>query len=122
MRLNFEEILGSEARSLLEHRCQTIPRESIYAPNGNWVSEIIAQSDRPAPVLRSLQTLLHHGNLKGTGYTSIFPVDQGIEHSAAASFSKNPIYLKIKMQNSLCYMVVYQKINKNYFNDVFHIF
>jgi fructose-bisphosphate aldolase, class I len=92
MALHLEEILGSEARSLLEHRCKGIPKDKIYIPNGNWISEIVANSDRPPQVLRSLQSLMNHGRLAGTGYTSIFPVDQGIEHSAGASFAPNPVF------------------------------
>lgn len=91
-KLNLEEILGAETKSLLEHQCQGISREQIYAPNGNWVSEIVGQSDRRPQVLRSLQSLINHGRLAGTGYTSIFPVDQGIEHSAGASFAANPLF------------------------------
>jgi fructose-bisphosphate aldolase, class I len=90
MKLNLEEILGAEARSLLEHKCKGIPREKLYLPNSNSVSEIFQNSDRPTPVLRSLQTLLDQGRLRGTGYISIFPVDQGVEHSAGASFAPNP--------------------------------
>jgi class I fructose-bisphosphate aldolase len=90
--LNFEELLGADAKSLLEHQCKGITKEQIYAANPNWVSEIMASSDRPTPVLRNLQTLLDHGRLGGTGYTSIFPVDQGIEHSAGASFAPNPVF------------------------------
>jgi class I fructose-bisphosphate aldolase len=90
MAIKIEEILGQEAQSLLEHRCQGIPKEKIYAAGPQWVSEIIGNSDRNAQVMRSLQALLDHGRLKGTGYTSIFPVDQGIEHSAGASFAPNP--------------------------------
>jgi len=92
MKLNYEEILGAEARSLLDHRCKGIQKEQIYVPNGEWVSEIIGQSDRSPQVLRSLQALVNHGRLAGTGYTSIFPVDQGIEHSAGASFAINPLF------------------------------
>jgi fructose-bisphosphate aldolase, class I len=90
--MNLEEILGSETRSLLEHRCKGIPRESIYPAQPTWVSDIVSGSDRNPQVLRSLQQLLDNGRLKGTGYTSIFPVDQGIEHSAGASFAPNPVF------------------------------
>ncbi len=91
MAINLEQILGSEARSLLEHRPKIV-REQIYVPNGNWVSDIIGNSDRSPQVMRSLQSLVNHGRLAGTGYTSIFPVDQGIEHSAGASFAVNPMF------------------------------
>jgi class I fructose-bisphosphate aldolase len=92
MALHLEEILGSETRSLLEHRCKGISKDQILVPSGNWVSDIMVNSDRSPQVLRSLQSLFDHGRLKGTGYTSIFPVDQGIEHSAGASFAPNPIF------------------------------
>src|SRR5580704_5251194 len=78
--------------SLLEHQCKTIPKESIHLPGPDSVERIFAQSDRPTRVLTSLQALLGHGRLAGTGYVSILPVDQGIEHSAGASFAANPIY------------------------------
>jgi len=96
MALDYEKLLGSDpklgARGLMEHRCKGMPRETIYPASANWVSEIMASSDRPVAVLRNLQTLLDHGRLGGTGYTSIFPVDQGIEHSAGASFAPNPVF------------------------------
>lgn len=91
MKLNYEELLGKDTRSLLEHKAK-MPRESFYKPNPNWVGEIMAQTDRPVRVLRSLETLMTSGRLAGTGYTSIFPVDQGIEHSAGASFAPNPAF------------------------------
>jgi class I fructose-bisphosphate aldolase len=90
--LNLEEVLGAETKTLLEHRCKGISKEQIYAPNGNWVSDIVSNSDRNPQVMRSLQALMDNGRLKGTGYTSIFPVDQGIEHSAGASFAPNPVF------------------------------
>lgn len=92
MALNYEELLGQETRSLLDHRCKTIPKEQIYAAGPNWVTDVVQNSDRSVNVLRNLQTLLNHGRLGGTGYTSIFPVDQGIEHSAGASFAPNPAF------------------------------
>jgi class I fructose-bisphosphate aldolase len=87
-----EEILGNDARDLLQHTCQTIPRSQLHLPGPDFVSEVVAVSDRPTRVLRSLQSLFEHGRLAGTGYLSILPVDQGIEHSAGASFSANPAY------------------------------
>src|SRR5438876_7612390 len=87
-----EEILGEDAADLLQHRCQTIPKEHIHLPGPDSVERIYAGSDRPARVLTSLQALLGHGRLAGTGYVSILPVDQGIEHSAGASFAPNPAY------------------------------
>jgi class I fructose-bisphosphate aldolase len=87
-----EELLGDEAEGLLTHRCTTIPAERLTLPGPQWVDDIIAFSDRPTPVLRSLQSIFDHGRLGGTGYVSILPVDQGIEHSAGASFAPNPDY------------------------------
>src|SRR4051812_37214306 len=87
-----EEILGDDAEDLLNHSCQTIPKERLHLPGPDFVDRIWKDSDRPTPVLRSLQTLFDHGRLAGTGYVSILPVDQGIEHSAGASFAKNPDY------------------------------
>jgi class I fructose-bisphosphate aldolase len=85
-----EDLLGSDARSLLEHRSEGIPREMLHLPGPDFVDRVHAGSDRPIAVLRSLQQILTHGRLAGTGYVSILPVDQGIEHSAGASFAKNP--------------------------------
>jgi fructose-bisphosphate aldolase, class I len=87
-----ESILGDDAESLLGHTCKTISRERLHLPGPDFVDRVVALSDRPTPVLRSLQTLYDHGRLAGTGYVSILPVDQGIEHSAGASFAKNPDY------------------------------
>jgi class I fructose-bisphosphate aldolase len=87
-----EGLLGGEARTLLEHRCQGIPKESLHLPGPDFVDRVHAGSDRPVAALRSLQQILSHGRLAGTGYVSILPVDQGIEHSAGASFAKNPAY------------------------------
>ena len=87
-----EEMLGADGRALLEHRCQGIPRESLHLPGPDFVDRVHLVSNRPAPVLRSVQQILDHGRLAGTGYVSILPVDQGIEHSAGASFAKNPAY------------------------------
>lgn len=86
------ELLGSEADSLLNHTCQTIGKERLYLPGPNSVTEIWGLSDRNPQVLRSLEQMHSHGRLGGTGYVSILPIDQGIEHSAGASFAKNPDY------------------------------
>ena len=91
MTTNIEQLLGADAK-LLEHKCTTIPKEMIHLPGADYVERIYSLSDRPTPVLKSLQSLLDHGRLGGTGYVSILPVDQGIEHSAGASFAPNPIY------------------------------
>jgi fructose-bisphosphate aldolase, class I len=86
------EILGDEAGNLLEHRCGTISKDDLHLPGPDFVDRIWAGSDRGPRVMRSIQTLYDNGRLAGTGYLSILPVDQGIEHSAGASFAKNPIY------------------------------
>ena len=86
------EILDDSAENLLTHTCKTIPSETLHLPNPNFVDEVWADSDRNPRVLRSLHTLFNSGRLAGTGYVSILPVDQGIEHSAGASFAKNPLY------------------------------
>jgi class I fructose-bisphosphate aldolase len=87
-----EDALGKDARTLLEHRCKGVSRDVLQLPGPDFVDRVHAASDRPVPVLRSLQQMLGHGRLAGTGYVSILPVDQGIEHSAGASFAKNPAY------------------------------
>src|SRR5438128_4959844 len=87
-----EEILGADATALLQHQCKTIPKESLHLPGPDYVDRIYSGSDRPARVLTSLQALLDHGRLGGTGYVSILPVDQGVEHSAGASFAPNTAY------------------------------
>jgi fructose-bisphosphate aldolase, class I len=86
------EMLGDEAGTLLDHVCKTIPKENLQLPGGDFVDRVWGQSDRNPRVLRSLQALYGHGRLAGTGYLSILPVDQGIEHSAGASFAPNPQY------------------------------
>jgi len=86
------DLLGSDADTLLNHKCGTIDKSLLHLPGPDWVDRIFAPSDRSIPVLRSLQQLLGSGRLANTGYLSILPVDQGIEHSAGASFAKNPIY------------------------------
>lgn len=85
-------LLGDEADYLLGYQATAIPKDSLHLPGPDFVDRIWAQSDRPAPVLRNLQTMFNHGRLAGTGYLSILPVDQGIEHTAGASFAPNPIY------------------------------
>src|ERR1700720_363609 len=89
---NLEKILGEDAAPLLGHQCKTIPKENLHLPGPDCVERIYGVSDRPTRVLSSLQALIGHGRLAGTGYVSILPVDQGIEHSAGASFAPNPIY------------------------------
>jgi fructose-bisphosphate aldolase, class I len=92
MPVNIPDLLGANAKSLLEHTCTTIPKEHIHLPGHDFVDRIFAQTNRSPQVLRSLQQLYNTGRLAGTGYMSILPVDQGIEHSAGASFAPNPIY------------------------------
>jgi class I fructose-bisphosphate aldolase len=86
------ELLGQDAKGLLEHKSTGIPKASLHLPGPDYVDRVYAGSDRPTPVLGRLQQLIDHGRLSGTGYLSILPVDQGIEHSAGASFGKNPAY------------------------------
>ena len=86
------ERLGSSAKDLLEHKCATIPRETITLPGSDYIDRVFVNSDRKNAVLRNLQLMYNSGRLAGTGYLSILPVDQGIEHSAGASFAPNPIY------------------------------
>ena len=87
-----EEILGDEAAGLLQYQCKTIPKETLHLPGPDYVDRIYGLADRQTRVLGSLQSFLSHGRLAGTGYVSILPVDQGIEHSAGASFAPNPMY------------------------------
>jgi class I fructose-bisphosphate aldolase len=87
-----EQLLGADARTLLDHKSKGIPKEMITIPGADYVDRVYALSDRPTPVLKSLNWLIHQGRLAHTGYVSILPVDQGIEHSAGASFSPNPVY------------------------------
>ena len=87
-----EELLGDEARDLLAFDNPKIPKERLHIPGPDWIDRSFGISDRPVRVLRSLQALLGNGRLAGTGYVSILPVDQGIEHSGGASFAPNPDY------------------------------
>ncbi len=87
-----EKQLGARAQDLLTHVCKTVTKDKLHIPGPDWVDRIFSHSDRNIRVLRSLQTLLNHGRLAGTGYLSILPVDQGIEHTAGASFAANPEY------------------------------
>ena len=85
-------LLGDQADSLLNHKCTTISKELIHTPGPDFIDRVFAQTNRSPQVLRSIQNIYNHGRLAGTGYMSILPVDQGIEHSAGASFAPNPIY------------------------------
>jgi len=95
MALSMEKIaslLGSEAETLLNHKCTTIPKENLHLPGADFVDRIVAHSDRNNTVMRNMQWMFNTGRLAGTGYLSVLPVDQGIEHTAGASFGPNPIY------------------------------
>ncbi len=85
-------LLGPDADSLLGHVCRTIPKESLHLPGPDFMDRVFIPTDRSVPVIKSLAALFNTGRLAGTGYLSILPVDQGIEHSAGASFAPNPIY------------------------------
>jgi len=87
-----EELLGSDANNLLNHKCEGISKDMLHLPGNDFVNRIFLPSDRPVNVLKNMQSLFDHGRLAGTGYVSILPVDQGIEHSAGASFAPNPVY------------------------------
>ncbi len=87
-----EELLGADAEALLQYRCTGFPRENLHLPGPDFVDRTLALSDRSPRVLRNYQQILNSGRLGGTGYVSILPVDQGIEHTAGASFAPNPAY------------------------------
>src|SRR5215204_1893870 len=90
--MDIQSLLGDEAESLLNHESKGIPKDDLVLPGADYIDRVFSQTDRSPQVLRNLQALLGHGRLGGTGYVSILPVDQGIEHSAAASFAPNPQY------------------------------
>jgi class I fructose-bisphosphate aldolase len=90
------DLLGNDSDYLLNHRCTTVSKEHLNLPGPDFVDRVAADSDRPIRVLRNMQALFDRGRLAGTGYVSILPVDQGIEHSAGASFAPNPIYFDPK--------------------------
>jgi class I fructose-bisphosphate aldolase len=92
MAAKITELLGKDADSLLNHVCTTIPKDQIHLPSATHIEDIWINSNRNNQTLRNLQGMLNNGRLAGTGYVSILPVDQGIEHSAGASFAPNPIY------------------------------
>jgi len=93
---DIQSLLGDETESLLSHQCKTIPQDSLYLPGPDFVDRVISESDRTPAVMRSMSALFNSGRMAGTGYVSILPVDQGIEHSGAASFAPNPIYFDPK--------------------------
>jgi class I fructose-bisphosphate aldolase len=86
------KLLGDEAKDLLEYKCNTVPKEKLHLPGPDFVERVLVDTDRPVPVLRNIQTVFNTGRLGGTGYLSILPVDQGIEHSGGSAFAPNPIY------------------------------
>src|SRR2546430_2291772 len=90
--MDIQSLLGDAAEDLLTHESKGVPKEDLHLPGPDFVDRVFTQTDRSSQVLRNLQSLYGHGRLGGTGYVSILPVDQGIEHSAAASFAPNPKY------------------------------
>ncbi|HUA95003.1 MAG TPA: class I fructose-bisphosphate aldolase, partial [Acidimicrobiales bacterium] len=92
MATDIPKLLGDEADSLLGHQAKAFPADGLVLPGPDFLDRVFRDTDRPPAVLRNLSTLYGHGRMGGTGYLSILPVDQGIEHSAGASFSKNPLY------------------------------
>ncbi|EMR02488.1 class I fructose-bisphosphate aldolase [Cesiribacter andamanensis] len=92
MAVHIEQLLGQEAESLLSHECKTIAKSRLHLPGADFIDRIFSQSNRSPQVLRSLASIYNSGRLAGTGYVSILPVDQGIEHTAGASFGPNPDY------------------------------
>ncbi|MBL7129336.1 MAG: class I fructose-bisphosphate aldolase [Ignavibacteria bacterium] len=87
-----KELLGKENEPLLTHECKTIPKENLHLPGPDFVDRVVKDTDRSPNVMKSMQSIFNRGRLSGTGYLSILPVDQGIEHTAGASFAPNPIY------------------------------
>jgi class I fructose-bisphosphate aldolase len=86
------DILGNDDRKLLDYKCKTFPKEQFHLPGPDFLDRVFISSDRPVPVLRNLAAMYNHGRLNGTGYLSILPVDQGLEHTAGSAFAPNPIY------------------------------
>ena len=89
---NIQDFLGEEASDLLEHVCETIPKVHLNLPGPDFVERVFGLSDRSQAVKENLMKMFDHGRLEGTGYLSILPVDQGVEHTAGASFAPNPVY------------------------------
>ncbi|BBI64619.1 class I fructose-bisphosphate aldolase [Vreelandella sulfidaeris] len=92
MTTDIAALLGNDAESLLNHTCQGIRRDSLHLPGPDFIDRVMIDNDRSPAVLRNMQSFFNHGRLAGTGYLSLLPVDQGIEHSAGASFAPNPRY------------------------------
>ena len=101
--MDLEKLLGPEAENLLQHKSKAVPADDLVLPGPDFIDRVMVDSDRTPSVLRNLQTMLDHGRLGGSGYLSILPVDQGIEHSGAASFAKNPAYFDPK---NLCELAI----------------
>lgn len=93
---DISKMLGDESDSLLNHVCKTMPKDNFQLPGPDFIDQVIALSDRKPSVLRNLQALYNHGRLAGSGYLSLLPVDQGVEHSAGASFAPNPMFFDPK--------------------------
>lgn len=92
MNQNIAEMLESQTEYLLQHKCKTIPKDLLHVPGPDFIDEVFTITNRNSQVLRNLKAIYGHGRLANTGYLSILPVDQGIEHSAGASFAPNPVY------------------------------
>ena len=90
--MDFQTLLGDEYTQLISHECKTIPAKMLHLPGPDFIDRVVSQSDRPVTVLRNLQSFFGHGRLTNSGYLSILPVDQGIEHSGGASFAPNPAF------------------------------
>ena len=86
------ELLGDKSDYLLNHKCQTVDKSQLHLPGPDFIDRVVSHSNRTPQVLNAMQSMLDHGRLGGTGYMSILPVDQGIEHTAGSSFAPNPIY------------------------------
>ena len=89
---NIQALLGDDAENLLTYQCRTIPKQQLHLPGPDYIDRIVSNKNRSPAVLRNFQSMLGHGNLANTGYLSILPVDQGVEHTGGASFAPNPAY------------------------------
>lgn len=96
-------ILADESDTLLNHHCEGIPKNTLHAPGPDFIDRVASHSNRKPSVLRNLQSLINHGRLAGSGYLSLLPVDQGVEHSAGASFAPNPMFFDPK---SICELAI----------------
>ena len=94
MYARIQEVLGDQAEYLLGHQSKTIDKQQLHLPGPDFIDRVVSRTDRGPAVLRNLQSLYDHGRLSGTGYVSILPVDQGIEHAAGASFAPEPDLLR----------------------------